>query len=143
MINLVSNAVKFTDRGGRVTVRACRDGAVMTISVEDTGVGIAAEDLPKIGQPFFQARAAYDRRHDGTGLGLSIVQGLVTLHGGDLDIASRLGEGTRITVRLPVDCEAARPPREAPDGSKIAHPSFERAPATVAGREPEPIKRRA
>jgi cell cycle sensor histidine kinase DivJ len=115
----------------------------MTISVEDTGVGIAAEDLPKIGQPFFQARAAYDRRHDGTGLGLSIVQGLVTLHGGDLDIASRLGEGTRITVRLPVDCEAARPPREAPDGSKIAHPSFERAPATVAGREPEPIKRRA
>ena len=81
--------------------------------VEDTGVGISDDDLPRIGQPFFQARGAYDRRHDGTGLGLSIVQGLVALHGGEVNIASRLGEGTRVTVRLPINCEAARPATQA------------------------------
>ena len=61
--------------------------------VEDTGVGIGADDLPRIGDPFFQARSSYDRRHDGTGLGLSIVKGLLALHGGDIEIASRLGRG--------------------------------------------------
>ena len=101
--------MKFTDRGGRVTVSARVEGAVFVLAVEDTGVGISAEDLPRVGNPFFQARAAYDRRHDGTGLGLSIVKGLVMLHGGTMDIASRLGEGTRVTVRLPVDCEGVRP----------------------------------
>ena len=74
--------------------------------------------------PFFQARGAYDRRHDGTGLGVSIVQGLVMLHGGTMDIASRVGEGTRVTVRLPVDCEGVRPHRDRK--SEVAHPSFER-----------------
>jgi len=77
-------------------------------------------------RPFFQARAAYDRRHDGTGLGLSIVHGLVTLHGGHMDIASRLGEGTRVTVRLPIDCEPVRPARKAPT---LAHLSFDRSAA--------------
>ena len=64
--------------------------------------------LPRIGDPFFQARSSYDRRHDGTGLGLSIVKGLLALHGGDIDIVSRLGEGTRVTFRLPLDCASAR-----------------------------------
>jgi len=112
LINLLSNAVKFTDRGGRVTVAAVADGGTLMLTVEDTGVGISAEDLPRVGRPFFQARAAYDRRHDGTGLGLSIVRGLVMLHGGSVDIASRLGEGTNVTVRLPLDCESARPIRK-------------------------------
>jgi cell cycle sensor histidine kinase DivJ len=129
MINLLSNAVKFTDRGGRVTVAARTDGVDIVVVVEDTGVGIGSEDLPKVGKPFFQARAAYDRRHDGTGLGLSIVKGLVTLHGGQFDIASRLGEGTRVSVRLPIDCEAVTPLREEPK-SNVAHPSFDHAPAT-------------
>jgi cell cycle sensor histidine kinase DivJ len=61
-----------------------------------------------VGDPFFQARASYDRRHDGTGLGLSIVKGLLTLHGGHMEIASRLNEGTRVTISLPKDCERAR-----------------------------------
>jgi cell cycle sensor histidine kinase DivJ len=86
-------------------------------------LGISAEDLPRIGRPFFQARGAYDRRHDGTGLGLSIVRGLVTLHGGEIDIASRLGEGTSVIVRLPIDCEAVRPVRKPPT---VTHPSFDR-----------------
>jgi cell cycle sensor histidine kinase DivJ len=76
------------------------------IAVEDSGVGIGAEDLPRVGDPFFQARASYDRRHDGTGLGLSIVKGLVALHGGRFAIESRLGEGTRVVFHLPVNCEA-------------------------------------
>jgi cell cycle sensor histidine kinase DivJ len=124
LINLLSNAMKFTERGGRVTVSAKAEGNVMVVVFEDTGVGISPEDLRKVGQPFFQARGAYNRRHDGTGLGVSIVQGLVMLHGGTMDIASRVGEGTRVTVRLPVDCESVRPSRD--KKSKVAHPSFER-----------------
>jgi cell cycle sensor histidine kinase DivJ len=108
MINLVSNAIKFTPRGGRVTVSAQIDGSKFAVAVEDTGVGIGEADLPRLGEAFFQARASYDRRHDGSGLGLSIVKGLVQLHGGDIDIRSRLGEGTRVTVRLPVDCESGK-----------------------------------
>jgi cell cycle sensor histidine kinase DivJ len=103
LINLISNAVKFTPRGGRVTVSARCDGAKLAVAVEDTGVGIGESDLPRLGEAFFQGRASYDRRHDGTGLGLSIVKGLVHLHGGEVDIKSRLGEGTRVTVRLPFE----------------------------------------
>jgi cell cycle sensor histidine kinase DivJ len=109
LINLISNAIKFTPRGGRVTVSAICDGSKFAVAVEDTGVGIGEDDLPRLGDAFFQARASYDRRHDGSGLGLSIVKGLVRLHGGDIDIRSRLGEGTRVTVRLPIDCEGGRP----------------------------------
>jgi two-component system, cell cycle sensor histidine kinase DivJ len=105
LLNLISNAIKFTPRGGRVTVGAARDGTMLAITVEDTGVGIGEDDLPRLGEAFFQARASYDRRHDGSGLGLSIVKGLVQLHGGDMDIRSRLNEGTRVIVRLPFDCE--------------------------------------
>ena len=108
MLNLVSNAIKFTDRGGKVTVSARVEGSIIAVTVADTGVGIDTEDLPRIGDPFFQARSSYDRRHDGTGLGLSIVKGLLALHGGDIAIESRIGEGTSVTIRLPVDCERAR-----------------------------------
>jgi cell cycle sensor histidine kinase DivJ len=124
LLNLISNAVKFTDRGGRVTVTAAVEGADILVTVEDTGVGIAADDLAQVGRPFFQARAAYDRRHDGTGLGLSIVRGLVKLHGGEFNIASRLGEGTRVVVRMPLNCEAARP--QTRKASNVTHPSFDR-----------------
>src|SRR5262249_36316432 len=109
LINLLSNAIKFTDRGGRVKIAAVAEGATLAISVEDNGIGIGEEDLPRIGRPFSQARASYDRGHDGPGLGLSIVKGLVALHGGEVMIRSRIGEGTRVTVRLPLDCEQTRP----------------------------------
>lgn len=117
LINLISNAIKFTPRGGCITVSAQCDGAKLAVAVEDTGVGIDEADLPRLGEAFFQARASYDRRHDGSGLGLSIVKGLVRLHGGDIDIRSRLGEGTRVTVRLPLDCEGGR---SAADPIKLA-----------------------
>ncbi|HVX91618.1 MAG TPA: ATP-binding protein, partial [Xanthobacteraceae bacterium] len=102
LLNLLANAIKFTTRGGRITVRARAEPATMLLSVEDNGIGIGEDDLPRIGDPFFQARSSYDRSHGGSGLGLSIVKGLVDLHGGDVEICSRVGEGTRVLVRLPL-----------------------------------------
>ena len=102
VINLVSNAIKFTERGGTVTVSAEIDAARLILRVADNGVGIAADDLKRIGDPFFQAGKTYQRRHEGTGLGLSIVKSLVGLHGGDMNVESRLDEGTTVTIALPV-----------------------------------------
>jgi cell cycle sensor histidine kinase DivJ len=123
LINLISNAIRFTDRGGRIAVGAGVDAGHITFVVEDSGVGMSEQDLARVGEPYFQARATYDRRHGGTGLGLSIVKGLVRLHGGDLDISSRVGEGTRVRVRLPIDCERARTqPRPAAVPIVMTHP---------------------
>jgi two-component system, cell cycle sensor histidine kinase DivJ len=105
LLNLLSNAVKFTERGGCVTVSARSDAREISIAVEDTGVGIGVDDLPRLGDPFFQACVSYDRPYDGTGLGLSIVKGLVALHAGRMEIESGLGKGTRVTLCLPLDCE--------------------------------------
>jgi cell cycle sensor histidine kinase DivJ len=119
LINLLSNAIKFTRRGGKVAVVSELDNGFVTLAVEDTGVGIAEHDLGHVGDPFFQVRTAYDRTHDGTGLGLSIVKGLVELHGGELTIRSRLGVGTRVAVRLPLDCERARPVEKASNVERL------------------------
>jgi len=108
LLNLLSNAIRFTDRGGKVALGATAEAGHITFVVEDNGVGIDEDDLARVGEPYFQARASYDRRHGGTGLGLSIVKGLVRLHGGDIDIRSRIGKGTRVSIRLPLDCERAR-----------------------------------
>jgi cell cycle sensor histidine kinase DivJ len=71
--------------------------------VSDNGIGIAEQDLPKLGNPFVQANNSYDRSYDGAGLGLSVVKGLARLHGGRLELASALGEGTIATIVLPLD----------------------------------------
>jgi len=102
VLNLVSNAIKFTERGGGVTVSSGVDGSHLVLRVTDTGVGIAADDLKRIGDPFFQAGKTYQRRHEGTGLGLSIVKSLVALHGGELTVQSKIDEGTTVTVALPL-----------------------------------------
>jgi cell cycle sensor histidine kinase DivJ len=122
LINLLSNAIKFTQRGGKVSVTAEAGGTQMTFRVEDTGVGIGEDDLRHVGDPFFQVRTAYDRPHDGTGLGLSIVKGLVELHGGELSIRSRVGSGTSVSVRLPIDCERARVVEAAPNVQRLPVP---------------------
>jgi cell cycle sensor histidine kinase DivJ len=101
-LNLVANAIKFTDRGGTVTVSATVEGSRLMLGISDTGVGIAADDLKRIGDPFFQAGTTYQRRHEGTGLGLSIVKGLVRLHNGEISVQSKVGEGTTVTVALPL-----------------------------------------
>ena len=102
LLNLLSNAVKFTDRGGSVVCSVRRDGRRIALAVRDTGIGIAADDLPRLGQPFVQADSGYDRKHEGTGLGLSVVKGLVQLHGGQLRIDSIKGKGTTVLVLLPI-----------------------------------------
>ena len=102
LLNLLSNAIKFTGRGGSVKVAATALDAMMQIAVADTGIGISADDLPRLGTPFVQADQSYERRYEGTGLGLSMVKGLAALHGGGLKIESRLGVGTTATVTLPI-----------------------------------------
>jgi signal transduction histidine kinase len=108
LINLLSNAIRFTDRGGSVVIKACVQAEDIAFLIEDNGVGISDENLTLIGEPYFQADTSYERCRTGTGLGLSIVHGLVALHGGALSIQSRVGEGTRVTVRLPIDCQRAK-----------------------------------
>ena len=115
VLNLVANAVKFTERGGQVTVTAAASASQLTLRISDTGVGIAPDDLKRIGSPFFQCGKTYQRRHEGTGLGLSIVKSLVALHLGELTVQSKLGEGTAVTVKLPLvyTPPASRSPRRA------------------------------
>ncbi len=135
LINLLSNAVKFTQRGGKVSV-SCEYGSEhLTFIVEDSGVGIGEDDLRHVGDPFFQVRTAYDRPHDGTGLGLSIVKGLVELHGGELSIRSRLGSGTAVSVRLPIDCEAVRVIESAPNVERLPIPAPAPAPIDIKVRK--------
>jgi len=108
IINLLSNALKFTDRG-RITVRTRLLDGRLVIAVEDTGVGMSADDLDRIGERFYQARSAGVRGARGTGLGLALCQALAKAHGGRLDINSRPGEGTVATLTVPVKAVGSRP----------------------------------
>ncbi|MBR7653031.1 HAMP domain-containing histidine kinase [Brucella oryzae] len=106
LLNLAGNAVKFTQSGGCVTIDATRvmtDGRPMLeIIVSDTGIGIEPEDMQRIGTPFVRADNNYTRAQEGSGLGLSVVKGLVELHQGSMQLKSCPGEGTIVTIRLPV-----------------------------------------
>jgi two-component system, cell cycle sensor histidine kinase DivJ len=101
LLNLIANAIKFTDPGGVVRVSARETQGDIELSVADNGIGIAKQDLPKLGNPFVQANNAYGRAGHGTGLGLSVVSGLAELHGGRLVLESTLGQGTTATIILP------------------------------------------
>ncbi len=130
VLNLVSNALKFTPRGGQVTVTAHGYDGVLEIIVADTGVGISPEDLERLGRPYEQAGGA-EQRSRGTGLGLSLVRAFAKLHGGEMTIESRLGAGTSVVVRLPVLL--------APLKSVTLETLTEPAPATPAAPEaPQP-----
>ena len=113
--NLLSNALKFTPRGGAVTVSARAADGMLEIAVADSGVGISAEDLSRLGRPFEQAGDS-DQRQAGSGLGLSLVRAFARLHGGDMVLQSTLGEGTTVTVRMPV----LVPPAEAAPMARLA-----------------------
>ncbi|MFB0488634.1 cell cycle sensor histidine kinase DivJ [Methylobacterium sp. OAE515] len=143
LINLLSNAVKFTPRGGRVELSLRRRADSLEIVVADTGAGIGAADLPKLGTPFFQAGGGdYKRQHEGTGLGLSVVQGLVGLHGGALLIESAPQAGTAVTVTLPLLCRPLAAPGPAPVRTSVrgAAPSRRvvRLPLGLFDAEPGP-----
>ncbi len=104
VLNLVANAVKFTPRGGSVIVAVSqRDGGDFMLKVSDTGIGIAADDLPLVMSPFVQGAESHENNLEGTGLGLPLVKLLVDLHQGTLQIESEPGEGTIATVVLPVE----------------------------------------
>jgi cell cycle sensor histidine kinase DivJ len=112
LINLLSNAIKFTPEGGSVSLSATRLGSRLHFTVSDTGIGIAAADLGRLGEPFTQIQNDYTRQFEGTGLGLSVVRGLVGLHCGTMTIESVPGEGTSVAISLPVEGpEAAVPSR--------------------------------
>ncbi|MDV2986414.1 UNVERIFIED_CONTAM: PAS domain-containing sensor histidine kinase [Methylobacteriaceae bacterium AG10] len=145
LINLISNAVKFTPRGGRVEVMVRRGGAYLDIVVSDNGIGITEADLPRLGDPFFQVGGGYGRTHEGTGLGLSVVRGLAGLHGGAVSVESAPGKGTAVTVTLPLDCSRAK---TASGGAKNAAAPNQPAPIRTSVRgaaapepAPEPIRR--
>ena len=99
--NLLSNALRYTDRGGRVTVRTRMDGDEAVLQVADTGIGIAPDDLPHVFERFWRSDKSRARTSGGAGIGLAIVRELVRAHDGRIDISSTPGEGTTMTVRLP------------------------------------------
>jgi signal transduction histidine kinase len=103
--NLVSNAVKFTDRDGVVTVTVNGNGDGVELVVKDTGIGVSSEEQGQVFTRFFRASTATKRAVPGTGLGLAISRALVEQHGGTISFSSREGEGTTVTVRLPAQTD--------------------------------------
>jgi two-component system phosphate regulon sensor histidine kinase PhoR len=99
-INLVANAVKYTEQGG-ITVTLTQEGSDALAIVEDTGIGISEEHLPRIFERFYVVDKSRSRHVGGTGLGLSIVKHIVLLHNGSVEVESSPGRGTRFTVKLP------------------------------------------
>ncbi len=106
--NLVSNAVAHTLDGGTVAIQIYCEAARVLIEVTDTGVGIPPEALPRVFDRFFRVDSSRSKASGGTGLGLAIVQGIMSLHGGNAEIASEPGVGTRVTLRMPITKSASR-----------------------------------
>ena len=121
LINLVSNAIKFTPQGGSVVIGGKRIGSRLHFWVSDTGIGISADDLSQIGKPFMQVQNDYTRRFEGAGLGLSLVKGLVSLHHGTMAIESEPGDGTTVTISLPID--GPKKPKTADAAEIVAMPA--------------------
>lgn len=110
LVNLISNAIKFTPDGGKVNIKArrasnaCEDKGILDfieICVEDTGIGIAKEDMPRLFQPFEQLESPYQKRYEGTGLGLFLIKRLVEMMGGRIWVQSEKGKGSRFTFVIP------------------------------------------
>jgi two-component system phosphate regulon sensor histidine kinase PhoR len=101
VINLIDNALKYTEKGG-VTISLLADGAAAVLEVEDTGIGIAPEHLPRVFERFYVVDKSRSRNMGGTGLGLSIVKHIVQMHKGEIALDSRPGRGTKFTIRLPL-----------------------------------------
>jgi two-component system cell cycle sensor histidine kinase PleC len=102
LINLLSNAVKFTPEGGRIAITATRQGGYVAVAIRDTGIGIPARDIEKLGRPFEQVENQLTKSKGGSGLGLAISRSFVELHGGSLTIRSVMGQGTEVTVTFPM-----------------------------------------
>jgi two-component system cell cycle sensor histidine kinase PleC len=103
LINVVSNAIKFTPSHGRIVIDVETSPQTIDIKVDDTGIGIKPEDIPKVFEPYTQIDSAVAQRHKGTGLGMPLTRGLLQLHGGTVLLESQVGIGTTVTLRLPAD----------------------------------------
>jgi signal transduction histidine kinase/DNA-binding response OmpR family regulator len=114
LLNLVSNAIKFTPEGGSITITARRRAASVDISVADTGIGIADADQKQIFQEFHQVDQGPGRKHEGTGLGLALTKRFAVLHGGDVRVTSAPGKGSVFTLTLPLRPTAATGPAPGP-----------------------------
>jgi signal transduction histidine kinase len=101
LLNLLSNAVKFTPEGGRIGIMARQANGSVEISVSDTGIGIAAEDQPKVFEEFRQVGSDNTKKIEGTGLGLTLAKKFVELHGGKIWVESEVGKGSTFTFTLP------------------------------------------
>jgi two-component system cell cycle sensor histidine kinase PleC len=101
LINLLANAIKFTPENGQVTIAASSQDGHVALSISDTGIGIPARDLAKLGRPFEQVENQFTKTRSGSGLGLAISKSLVELHSGSLSIESAVSQGTTVTVLLP------------------------------------------
>jgi signal transduction histidine kinase/ActR/RegA family two-component response regulator len=106
ILNLASNAIKFSPQGGRVTIRAARVAGRLEIVVSDNGIGIAKEDLPLLFKEFQQIDSGVNRKHQGTGLGLTLTRSFAILHGGDVRVQSVPGTGSTFTIDLPVEARS-------------------------------------
>lgn len=121
LLNLLSNAIKFTRPGGTVRVMAAeRPDGGLTVAVADTGIGIAAEDIPRAFEPFVQLDSGLGRQHDGTGLGLPLSARLATLHGGSLTLESAPGRGTTARLAMPANRSIRPRPVSLPHGKVTA-----------------------
>ncbi|HWB49234.1 MAG TPA: ATP-binding protein [Stellaceae bacterium] len=115
LLNLITNSVKFTPAGGTITISAAwHAGTGLTITVADTGIGIPDADLERVLKPFEQVDSSLSRQHQGTGLGLPLVKAIMEMHGGRLELASKLDVGTRVTVVFPAERVLAQCPLEEP-----------------------------
>lgn len=102
VFNLLSNAVKFTPDGGEVGIMASRKDRAIEITVWDTGIGIAKEDMERLFQPFQQLEASLTKKYEGTGLGLHLSKKIIELHGGKIWVESEVGKGSRFSFTIPI-----------------------------------------
>lgn len=108
VLNLLSNAIKFTDSGGTITVTVEQRGPDIQIGVTDTGIGIPIEDMPRLAKPFEQVSGSRDRNYEGTGLGLALTKSFAEMHGGHMSLSSIEGEGTSVSILLPISGASER-----------------------------------
>ena len=123
LLNLVSNAIKFTPDGGAVTIGAVRTEDTVEISVADTGIGIADEDMKQIFHEFHQVDPGPGRKHEGTGLGLALTKRFAALHGGDVRVTSQVNRGSIFTLVLPLQPRVQAPSERAVTGLVNGHGS--------------------
>jgi PAS domain S-box-containing protein len=127
VLNLLSNALKYTLQGG-VSVQVTAEQGVAVVAIEDTGIGVAEHEVPRLFERFHRIEGAQARTHEGSGIGLALVQELMRLHHGDIAVDSELGHGTRFTLRLPfghahLPAEQVRHDRADAPGARLA-PSY-------------------